>query len=234
MSAKIDSSCLQDGFELYHHTFVFTPDGSWAVVQQGMNARSRYARRYHWMGRGRLPTGGNFVYEPHHAVCCDRQGVLLNMVASDGEGSRLSVTELSRHNPDSLVKELKRIKMLNLPPRHHTLVSDISPDRLRSIFITTYEQHPEGFEQLVGLKGVGAKTIRALALLSELIYGVPSSVKDPVRFSFAHGGKDGHPYPVDRRGYEASIEFLLSMVERARLGYRDKTIALKRLARFIR
>ncbi len=230
LSAKIDSSCLQDGFELYHHVFLFTKSGSWAVVQQGMNPQTRYARRYHWLGKGRLPLGGDFVCEPHSAVCCDKRGVLLNMVAEEGTGVRRASVELTRINPDRLLKELKSIKTLNLPPRHHTLLSDINPDRLHSIFISTYESMPSDFESLVALKGVGAKTVRALALLSELIYGTPYSVKDPVRFSFAHGGKDGYPYPVDRKGYEESIQFLHTMVERAKLGYKDRTMALKKLS----
>ncbi len=230
LSAKIDSSCLQDGFELYHHVFLFTKSGSWAVVQQGMNPKTRYARRYHWLGKGRLPLGGDFVCEPHSAVCCDKKGVLLNMVAEEGTGVRRASVELTRLKPDRLLKELKSIKTLNLPPRHHTLLSDINPDRLHSIFVSTYESMPSDFESLVALKGVGAKTVRALALLSELIYGTPYSVKDPVRFSFAHGGKDGYPYPVDRKGYEESIQFLHIMVERAKLGYKDRTMALKKLS----
>ncbi len=234
LSAKIDSSCLQDGFQLYHHCFFFTKNGSWAVIQQGMNPDNRYARRYHWLGRGRLPVGRSFVCEPHSAVCSDKKGVILNMVADEGEAVRNASVELSHQGPDRLLRELKRIKTLNLPPRHHTLLEDINPERLRTIFISTYENLPQDFEALVSLRGVGAKTLRALALLSELIYGTPYSVKDPARFSFAHGGKDGHPYPVDRTRYEESIRFLSTVVERAKLGYRDKTLALKKLSGLLR
>ncbi len=234
LSAKIDSACLQDGYELYHHTFVFTKKGRWAVIQQGMNPVGRYARRYHWLGRGRLPLGGDFVCEPHSAVCSDRKGVILNMVAEEGRGVRSASVEIAGLGPDRILDELKRIRTLDLPPRHHILARDIEPERLRSIFISTYESLPADFEGLVALKGVGAKTMRALALLSELIYGTPYSVKDPVRFSFAHGGKDGHPHPVDRACYKETIQFLHTMVERARLGYEDKTVALRRLSRLLR
>ncbi len=232
LSAKVDSAGLQDGYDLYHHCLFFTSDGRWAVVQQGMNKLTRYARRYHWLGEGNSPLTADrsFICEPHNAVCCNSTGRVLNMVASDSGGARTTVTELSWERPDKLIKDIKRIKTLNLPRRHHTTMDDINPERLYRIFLTTYERRPKDFEVLIGMEGIGPKTIRALALISELIYGVKPSVRDPVRFCFAHGGKDGHPYPVDRKTYDESIEFLRRAVNEARIGITLKKEALRRLS----
>ncbi|KPK47111.1 MAG: hypothetical protein AMJ77_04165 [Dehalococcoidia bacterium SM23_28_2] len=226
MAAKVDSSALQDGYQLYHHTFVFGGDGAWAVIQQGMNEATRWARRYHWLSS----EVEDFVCEPHKAICSDERGVVLNMVAEESDQCRDLSTELAGQNPDRLVGELKRLQALEMPEHHDVRLSDIHPDKLARIFLKTYERQPEDFERLLGMEGVGAKTIRALALVSELVYGAKASVRDPARFSFAHGGKDGHPYPVDRRTYDRSIEALRAAVERAKLGQREKLEALRRLA----
>jgi hypothetical protein len=227
MSAKVDSAGLQDGYQIYHHTFLFTGDGAWTVVQQGMNEATRWARRYHWISS----TVEDFVCEPHSAVCSDQRGdVHLNMVAEEAGQSRQVSTQVAGERPEALVKELKRLQSLELPGRHHLEVGDIHPDKLARIFLKTYENPPSDFERLLGMEGVGAKTIRALALISELVYGAKASVRDPARFSFAHGGKDGHPYPVDRGTYDRSIEVLRAAVSRAKLGRREKLEALRRLA----
>jgi len=226
MAAKVDSAALQDGYQLYHHTFVFSGDGAWTVIQQGMNEATRWARRYHWLSSA----VDDFVCEPHKAICSDGRGVVLNMVAQESDRCRDLSAELAGQNPDKLVGELKRLQTLELPERHHLEASDIHPDKLAKIFLKTYERQPEDFERLLGMEGVGAKTIRALALVSELVYGAKASVRDPARFSFAHGGKDGHPYPVDRRTYDRSIEALRAAVDRAKLGQREKLEALRRLA----
>ena len=226
MAAKVDSAALQDGYQLYHHTLVFSGDGAWTVIQQGMNEATRWARRYHWLSSA----VDDFVCEPHKAICSDGRGVVLNMVAQESDRCRDLSAELAGQNPDKLVGELKRLQTLELPERHHLEASDIHPDKLAKIFLKTYERQPEDFERLLGMEGVGAKTIRALALVSELVYGAKASVRDPARFSFAHGGKDGHPYPVDRAIYDRSIEALRAAVERAKLGQREKLEALRRLA----
>jgi len=226
LAAKVDSAALQDGYQLYHHTFVFSGDGAWTVIQQGMNEATRWARRYHWLSAD----VDDFVCEPHKAICSDERGVVLNMVAEESGECRDLSARLAGENPDKLVGELKRLQTLELPERHHLEASDIHPDKLAKIFLKTYERQPEDFERLLGMEGVGAKTIRALALVSELVYGAKASVRDPARFSFAHGGKDGHPYPVDRRTYDRSIEALRAAVERAKLGQREKLEALRRLA----
>ncbi len=151
------------------------------------------------------------------------------MVAEEGEEARKASALIGCESPDMLIKELKKVQTLKLPPRHHILAQDLNPDRLYKTFLRTYEAQPKNFENLIGLRGVGPKSIRALALLSELIYGANVSFRDPARFSFAHGGKDGHPYPVDRESYDRSIEILKQAVESAKIGDRQKMEAIKRL-----
>jgi len=228
MSAKVDNTALQDGYQLYHHTFIFTRRGQWAVVQQGMNPRDKTARRYHWLGEEIR----NFVVEPHKAVCCDRKGTTLNMVAAESEEAREVSTALAREKPERVIKEINSILNLDLAKRHDITLSDINPQRLHSILLKTYEKQPEDFESLLGVDGVGPKTIRALSLVSELIYGKPPSYRDPARFSFAHGGKDGTPFPVDRKTYDKTIEVMKKAVESARIGNQDKINAIKRLTRY--
>ncbi|MDY6987572.1 MAG: DUF763 domain-containing protein [Thermodesulfobacteriota bacterium] len=226
MSAKVDNAGLQDGYSLYHHTFFFTSKGDWTVVQQGMNETNRYARRYHWLGEA----VSSFTCEPHAAIWAGQLGAdVLNMVAQEGEAARKASALIGQEHPETLVKELKRIQTLKLPARHEILAQDLHPDRLYKIFVKTYEAQPKDFENLIGLRGVGPKGIRALALLSELIYGASVSFRDPARFSFAHGGKDGHPYPVDRRSYDRSIEILRQAVEGAKIGDRERIDAIRRL-----
>ena len=226
MSAKVDNTALQDGYQLYHHNLIFTRKGQWAVVQQGMNEGSRYARRYHWLGSHIT----DFVCEPHSAICCDQKAKVLNMVDRDSKDSRQVTAEIAREDPEKVLKELEKARSkLTLPGTHPVSLADIHPDRLRKILLSTYERQPQDFETLLGIRGVGPKTIRSLSLLSELLYGVKASVRDPVRFSFAHGGKDGHPYPVDRKNYDLSIDFLRKAVDQSKIGRTDKINALKRL-----
>jgi len=226
MAAKVDSAALQDGYQLYHHVFLFTTDGSWAVVQQGMNTSTRYARRYHWLGEGVV----DFVCEPHAAICSQQRGEALNLVALESTQARGVITQIATENkPEGTIAELRRLQSLDLPPRHHLVAQDIHPDRLSKIILSTYERRPGDFEELLSLPGVGPKTIRALSLLSELIYGAPPSFSDPARFSFAHGGKDGIPYPVDRCTYDKSIELLRKAVLRSKVDGSQKRQAINRL-----
>lgn len=233
MAAKVDNAGLQDGYQIYHHTFVYTPyggdGGAWCVVQQGMNPNVRLARRYHWLST----EPRDFVCEPHQAVCCDQRGdQVLNMVAHEAERAREMSARLAGERPELVARDLERLSELRLPRRHQTLLADIDPARIKKILLKTYERPPQDFEALLATEGVGPKTIRALALVSELIYGAPASFRDPVRFSYAHGGKDGHPYPIDRATYDRTIETLRAAVARARVGRREKLDALRRLAAF--
>ncbi|HEX75554.1 MAG TPA: DUF763 domain-containing protein [Dehalococcoidia bacterium] len=226
MAAKVDNSALQDGYQLYHHTFFFTADGSWTVIQQGMNEVNRYARRYHWLGEKVT----DFVCEPHSAICSQGKGEALNLVAAESKPARATIAQVAvEEKPEKIVSQLKRLKTLDLPSRHHLNLQDIHPDRLSKTLLITYEHQPENFEKLLGLEGVGPKTLRALSLISELVYEVPVSFRDPARYSFAHGGKDGHPYPVDRKTYDRSIEMLHQALERVKVGDKDKIAAFRRL-----
>ncbi|MBW2038212.1 MAG: DUF763 domain-containing protein [Deltaproteobacteria bacterium] len=228
MSAKVDSSALQDGYQLYHHTFLFTLQGEWCVIQQGMNPATRYARRYHWLEEGVK----NFVCEPHQAICCDARGAVLNMVAQESQGARGAVAALSMEDPDRVFAEVRRIERLDLPSHHPIQFGDLNAKRLYQVFIKTYERGTKNFEEVLGTPGVGPKTIRALSLIAELIYGEQPSFRDPARFSFAHGGKDGHPYPVDRETYDRSIDFLKRGLWAAKVGRSEKLKAMRRLNAF--
>ena len=224
MAAKVDSNALQDGYQLYHHTFIFTKKGTWSVIQQGMNLETGWARRYHWLSSDSL----DFVCEPHKAIACDHRGRPLNMVAKESEGAREASASLACEKPRYLLSELKKVKTLNLPPyfTYH-------PRRLNETLEKAYQRRPKDFEELLGTEGVGAKTIRALALLSELIYGARPSWRDPAKYSFAHGGKDGRPYPVDRVEYDRSIEILRAALSSAKVGRSEKLNAFKRLSSLI-
>jgi hypothetical protein len=225
LSAKVDSSAVQDGFQVYQHTFVFAADGSWAVVQQGMNERTRMARRYHWL------TPARFDADPHAAVAGEGSVPVLNLVASEAEGNRQVSAALAREGPEPVLRELERIRVLEAPHRHALGVGDLHPERLGRVLLRAYEAQPPDFTSLLAVPGLGAKGLRALALVAEVAYGEPASVRDPFSFSWAHGGKDGFPYPVDRGLYDATIESLRRALAEARAGRTEKVQALKRLAR---
>jgi hypothetical protein len=223
MSAKVDNTAVQDGYQLYHHTFIFTARGNWAVVQQGMNTSARRARRYHWLG----DRVSDFVNEPHAAICCDRkEKTVLNLVAKESEENRSAIAALASLNPEAVTREYTQ---LVLPSRHSLYEEHLRPSSLERVLLQTYEQHPEGFEALLSIKGVGTKTVRALSLLAELTYGKRPSYTDPAKFSFAHGGKDGYPYPVNRTTYDQTTDILERAIKEAKLGREERLQALRRL-----
>ncbi len=236
MAAKVDNSCIQDGYQLYHHCFFLTEKGDWAVVQQGMN--TDYARRYHWLS----DSVSNFINEPHSGICCDRkEAEVLDMTAFDSESTRRISLDLVKDNPEHLRKYLKpsKQKMLvdfengfGLPPRHPVLDIDIN-ERGMEVLKRAYELQPSSYEELVSLNGMGPKKIRALALISDLVYGSAPSWRDPVKYSFTHGGKDGFPYPVDREAYDNSIQVLQESLDCARLDKKERYDAIKRLGEFV-
>jgi len=240
MSAKVDSAAVQDGYQIYSHHFFYNDDNDWCVVQQGMNDANGYARRYHWLG----DTVDDFVREPHNAVASPPadEATMLNMVADQAEPSRNASAELTRMIPDRLLSEISTGETLFMPAHHPVKPADINPHRLRKILLVTYEKQPADFEGLLGIAGVGPKTIRSLALITELIYGIQVcrndltrrwSPSDPPTFSYAHGGKDGHPFPVDRETYDRSIALLESAVRRAKFDPAGKDRALYRLSQWL-
>ncbi len=230
MAAKVDNNALQDGYQLYHHVFFFSSKGEWAVVQQGMNEDNRYARRYHWLSDAVT----DFVCEPHSGICTESKADVLNLVAQESAPVRDILPKIVvEDGPDKIMAELNKIKTLSLPKRHQIEPGDIHPERLAKIFVHAYEQQPQNFESLLGLEGVGGRTIRALSLISELVYNVPPSLRDPALYSFAYGGKDGIPFPVDKKTYDKSIQLLHTAVEKARIGDREKIDAIKRLGKWL-
>ena len=225
LSAKVDSSAVQDGFEVYHHTFAFTEKAEWAVVQQGMNEASGMARRYHWH------TPERFDVDPHEAVAGEGRQQVLNLVAAEGDSNRATSVALACEPPTKVTAEITRMRSLEMPRHHWVRLGDLDPRRLDRILLKSYEAQPQNYTELLAVPGVGAKGLRALSLVAELTYGDPASIKDPVTFSFAHGGKDGTPYPVDRLTYDATIESLHRALREAKVGRTDKMKAFQRLAR---
>lgn len=240
ISAKIDNSCIQDGYQLYHHSFLLDEKGDWAVIQQGMNEESRYARRYHWLSENMV----EYVEEPHEGICCDRkENESLDMTAQQSQDSREISVDLLCDNPEHLRKYFKDktpLKSENQTrldeyvtefkmPRHHPVLDMDLSDREFEVLKKAYQLQPSSYEEMLSLEGIGPKKIRALALISDLVYGSNPSWKDPVKYSFTHGGKDGYPYPVDREVYDHSIHTLKEALENAKLERKDKYKAIKRL-----
>ncbi len=243
MVAKIDNSCIQDGYQLYHHVFFLTEDGDWAVVQQGMNQESRYARRYHWLSS----QVEDLLESPHQGICCDsREREALDMTSQDSDQTRQISVDLVQDNPEHLKKYFQRkprleasqsslndfYPELDLPAHHPVLDTDLT-DRDLEVLKRAWELQPSSYEELLSLEGMGPKKIRALALISDLVFGSRPSWEDPVKYSFTHGGKDGFPYPVDREVYDNSISTLQDALEQARLDKKDRYQALQRLENLI-
>ena len=226
ISAKVDNSAVQDGYQLYHHSFVFTDKGQWCIVQQGMSDETAMARRYHWLS----DNVRDYVNEPHAAICCDTVAPTLNLVAAQSADVRSASALLAGEKPEVTLDALGHLPSLEMPRRHEVSTGDINPQYLAKVLLRTYERAPADFESLLSIEGVGAKTLRALALTSELIYGARASHDDPARFSFAHGGKDGTPYPVDRQTYDKTIDVMRQALNGARIDRNEKVHAFRRLA----
>jgi len=250
MSAKVDSSLLQDGFQIYHHAFFFSKNGSWTVVQQGMNTETQRARRYHWHSKSLK----DFVVEPHTGIASQGFVKPLNLTAKKSEKTRRISTALVDAGYKTLIKDIKLLKKYSAPTHafleakiknhyfklaglknmeyksHPVMYEDFSQSKyLEKILYKLCERKPKKYEEILAQEGVGPKTIRALSLVAELIYGAQPSYEDPARYSFAHGGKDATPYPVDRRTYDQTIEKLKKAVRKTKLSLFEKQKALKKL-----
>jgi hypothetical protein len=269
MAAKVDNSCVQDGYQLYHHSFIFSEDGDWAVIQQGMQDRlpRRYgwssdteveytrkrvsytqermsytARRYHWLS----DTVSSFVEEPHSGIVGDqREQTVLDMTAKESEAARRASVDIVRDDPSQLRRIIPRsgqlsidqyvpwgprVKTLLMPAQH--AITEIS-ERTMETLHRAFEIQPESYEELVAIRGVGPRAIRALALVSELVYGAAPSWRDPAKYSFAHGGKDGIPYSVDRETYRKTIDIIENATRAAEIGEKEKINAIRRLHEFL-
>lgn len=243
--AKVDSAAVQDGYQLYHHFFIFDKKGKWAVIQQGMNGMARYARRYHWLS----DTIKSFVDEPHHGICGSKENNVLNLVSHENMSVRRASVELCRESPQKLTAVWNKIKK-SCPkidnsekpiqmrlweedcqemfmPSYHNIPRSGHIDK---ILYKLYEKPPVEYENLLEEPGVGPGTLRALAMVAEVTHGVAASYKDPVRYAFAHGGKDGFPFPVQRHDYEHSIKVLKRAIEKGKLDSNERLQALRKLA----
>lgn len=222
LSAKVDNTAVQDGFQLYIHNFIVSDEGDWSVVQQGMRDGDAMARRYHWHSQHVK----SFVEEPHSAVCGQNVGPILNLTAAEAAGTRKGILDITTVKPEMMMQEIQHLLM---PANHHVQSKDVDLKRLGTVLWLAHDTKPADFAELLLLEGVGPRTVQSLTLVSEVIHGTPSRFKDPARFSFAHGGKDGHPFPVPTKTYDEVIETLQKAVNKAKIGQTDKAQALKKL-----
>jgi hypothetical protein len=243
MAAKVDNTAIQAGYQLYHHAFLVTRDEKWAVIQQGMSKQDRSARRYHWLSENVT----DFVVEPHNAIVGDvKRQTALNMVAKTSEGARKASVDLAKEPTRKLMNLIQGAAKPNnqaslqdwMPktddPWQQTLNSLNMPRNINwDTLSRVYELQPRNYEELLSVKGVGPATVRGLALVAELVYGEKPSWDDPVKFSFAFGGKDGVPYPVDRKAMDESIQILKQSVQEAKIGEKEKLHSLQRLRQFV-
>jgi len=227
LTARIDNNAIADGFQIYLHSFVVTDAGEWAVVQQGLNERNGMARRYHWHSA----SVKDFVVEPHTAIVGKNQGTIMNLVDARANGVQNALLEIARESPE---KTLSVARHLRMPSHHEVRPQNIDLGRLGSVLAVAYERGLHDFAELLLLEKLGPRTLQSLALVAEVVHGTPSRFTDPARFSFAHGGKDGHPFPVPLKTYDQSLNFLRSSLDAARLGDREKLDGLRRLERFAR
>lgn len=236
--AKVDGAAVQDGFDLYLHAFVVTADGAWTVVQQGMRAEDRTARRYHWLSEGLE----SFVDQPHAAIDGEPQGEIVNLTDRRAARARAAQVELVHAGPEVVARELGKIRApqpvaqsmplfphLMMPRHHEVRAQDVVSRRIAGALAAARERAPVDFVELLSVPGIGARTIFALAQVADVLHGAPSRFSDPARFALAHGGKDGRPFPVPLRVYDRTIGILRRAVERAKLGHDDKLAALREL-----
>jgi hypothetical protein len=240
--AKVDSAAVQDGFDLYLHGFVVTDDGRWVVVQQGMNGERKQARRYHWLSESLR----SFVEEPHAAIDGVEQGEIINLTDRRAEASRRTQLDILQSlGPDGIARELRALEVreempgpqtsqpmlphLIMPTHHEVRPNDVLVRRLHGNLAAAADRGPSDFCELLLIPDIGARTVRALAMVAEIVHGAPYRFTDPARFSFAHGGKDRHPFPVPLRVYDQTIQVLKSAVQKAKLGCAEELCALKRL-----
>ncbi|MGJ1431039.1 DUF763 domain-containing protein [Sphingobacterium spiritivorum] len=223
LAAKVDNTAIQDGFQLYQHNFVVSNEGQWTVIQQGMSDASSTARRYHWHSAAIQ----SFTEEPHTFIYGQNCGEILNLTDKDARPIKEAMLSVLAENPEHILKEATHLVM---PDHHDVRAENVDLKRLGSVLWLAQDDNIQHFEELLLLKGMGPRTLQSLALVSEVIHGRPSRFRDPARFSFAHGGKDGHPFPVPLTVYDDTIQTLQNAIQRSRLGNSDKSQAIKSLS----
>jgi hypothetical protein len=227
LAAKVDNNAIADGFQIYLHGFVLTTQGEWAIVQQGMNEQSRLARRYHWHSA----TVKSFTCEPHTAIVGENAGVIQNLVDERARPAQDALLDVASENPQRILSEVMKMR---LPSHHDVRAKDVDLKRLGAVLAVSHEQQLRDFASLLLVENLGPRTLQSLALIAEVIHGTPTRFADPARFSFAHGGKDAHPFPVPLKTYDESIAVLKRGLDAAKLGDTEKTDGMKRLEKFVR
>src|SRR5438067_487811 len=258
LTARIDNNAIADGFQIYLHSFVITASGEWAVVQQGLNDRSGMARRYHWHSA----TVKDFVSEPHTGIVGEHQGTIMNLVDAEATSAQRAMLKIAHEHPEKILREAAIIagsaeplstsgtgippvnhaqdasvtftRHLRLPAHHEVRSINVDLKRLGAMLAVAYERDLHAFAELLLVESLGPRTLQSLALIAEVVHGAPARFDDPARFSFAHGGKDGHPFPVPLKTYDESIGVLRRSLDAARVGDSDKLDGMKRLERFVR
>jgi uncharacterized protein len=227
LTARIDNNAIADGFQIYLHSFVVSTSGEWAVIQQGMNASTRLARRYHWHSAAIR----DFTCEPHTAIVGDAQGIIRNLVDEQARPAQNAMLAITRDAPSRSIAEAARLTM---PPHHDVRAEDVDLERLGAVLAVAHDRELKTFADLLLVEKLGPRTLQSLALVAEVIHGTPTRFRDPARFSFAHGGKDGHPFPVPLATYDESIGVLRRSLDAARVGHNEKMDGMKRLDTFVR
>jgi len=227
LTARIDNNAVADGFQLYLHSFVITASGEWAVVQQGMNPQNKLARRYHWHSAAVR----DFVCDPHTAIVGEPQGEILNLVDARAARAQHALLTIAKEPPATALASARK---LVLPAHHDVRAEDVDLKRLGAVLAVAHETELRDFASLLLVEGLGPRTLQSLALIAEVVHGAPSRFSDPARFSFAHGGKDGHPFPVPLKTYDESLAVLRRSLDAARLGHTEKLEGFRRLDRLVR
>lgn len=227
LTARIDNNAVADGYQLYLHAFVVTAKGEWAVVQQGMNDATGLARRYHWHSA----SVRDFVSEPHAAIVGRNQGAIMNLVDHDARPAQEAILAITHERPETIVADAPLLQM----PRHHDVrAENVDLKRLGAILTMAYERQFRDFASLLLMEKLGPRTLQSLALVAEVVHGTPTQFADPARFSFAHGGKDRHPFPVPLKTYDESMAILRRSLDAAKIGHSEKLDGFRRLDRFVR
>ncbi len=226
LTARVDNNAIGDGFQIYLHSFIVTSQGEWAVVQQGLNERSGMARRYHWHSA----SVRDFVAAPHTGIVGENQGTIMNLVDADASRAQAALLDIANERPETTLREARHLRM---PSHHEVQAKDVDLKRLGAVLAVAYERGLKDFADLLLLEKLGPRTLQSLALVAEVVHGAPSRFNDPARFSFAHGGKDGHPCPVPLKTYDESLNFLRSSLDAAKVGHTEKLDGFRRLDRFV-
>ncbi len=227
LTARIDNNAVADGFQIYLHSFVLSSDGEWAIVQQGMNEATRLARRYHWHS----VNVRDFTADPHTAIVGEHTGTIMNLVDGHARPAQAALLTIARDDPARTLAEVRRLQM---PQRHDVRAADVNEKRLGAVLALAHERDLQDFASFLLLEQLGPRTLQSLALIAEVVHGNPVRFEDPARFAFAHGGKDGHPFPVPLRVYDESIAVLRRALDAAKVGHSEKLGGMSRLDRFVR